>query len=378
VLHRARCLFRRTWQNECRNTCSTAAVWRSLLASQGGVPVSVGLPKMVCRESPKASFEMPRSSFPTVGDAPIRRSGPPRHRNAPWPKPWRGSRLRGFLRPRARPKPCSSLRLTVAETAVAAEGPNATHRSELRSTRRRWKMPDVTVVHRSTPRDGPDRCRASGVVPVARDLLGAVAGKLNFKALLRQRVRSVPLPLPTVKHPILPWALFPFKVPYPSPPASGEKSLSEWKTIDLSWAPQAVSKGGPGYPSSGSSGTSGRQAARTCATRFLCGRGRVRSTPVAEATGVDGGPKLIAWAPTTLEPKSRPCDVVPRSLQAGALEKRFLWPRPEEVDAFGVCPKDGVDDSCCRASRERRPTRGWVEVLSFVPAAGVVRPSWGL
>jgi hypothetical protein len=225
---------------------------------------------------------------------------------------------------------------------------------------------------------GPDRCRASGVVPVARDLLGAVAGKLNFKALLRQRVRSVPLPLPTVKHPILPWALFPFKVPYPSPPASGEKSLSGWKAIDLSWAPQAVSKGGPGYPSNGSSGTSGRQAARTCTTRFLCGRGRVRSTPVAEATGVDGGPKLIAWAPTTLEPKSRPCDVVPRSLQAGALEKRFLWPRPEEVDAFGVCPKDGVDDSCCRASRERRPTRGWVEVLSFVPAAGVVRPSWGL
>jgi hypothetical protein len=152
VLHKARCLFRRTWQNECRSTCFTAAVWRSLLASQGGVPVSVGLPKMVCRGSPKASFEMPRSSFPTVGDAPIRRSGPPRHRSAPWPKPWRGSRLRGFLRPRAWPKPRSSLRLTVAETAVVAEGPNATHRSELRSTRRRWKTPDVSVVHRGAPR----------------------------------------------------------------------------------------------------------------------------------------------------------------------------------------------------------------------------------
>jgi hypothetical protein len=36
-----------------------AAVWRSILASQVGVPVSVDLPRKSYRESPEASFGMP-------------------------------------------------------------------------------------------------------------------------------------------------------------------------------------------------------------------------------------------------------------------------------------------------------------------------------
>jgi hypothetical protein len=58
-----------------------------------------------------------------------------------------------------------------------------------------------------------DRCWRLGGYLLPGDSLDAVAGKLNFKALLRQRVRCVALPLPVVKRPILPWALFPFKVP---------------------------------------------------------------------------------------------------------------------------------------------------------------------
>jgi hypothetical protein len=65
-----------------------------------------------------------------------------------------------------------------------------------------------------------------GWVPVARSFLGRPVENLNFKAFLHQRVCNVPLPLPTVKHPILPWALFSFKVPYGSLTASVEKSFS--------------------------------------------------------------------------------------------------------------------------------------------------------
>jgi hypothetical protein len=71
-----------------------------------------------------------------------------------------------------------------------------------------------------------------GGFPVARGLLDAVAGKLSFKALLRQRVRNVRMPLPTSKRPILPWALFPFKVPYLSPLVS-MRNLFPKKGTDL-------------------------------------------------------------------------------------------------------------------------------------------------
>jgi hypothetical protein len=38
-------------------------------------------------------------------------------------------------------------------------------------------------------------------------------GAADFRALLNWRVRTVPMPLPAPRQPILPWALFPFKVP---------------------------------------------------------------------------------------------------------------------------------------------------------------------
>jgi len=41
----------------------------------------------------------------------------------------------------------------------------------------------------------------------------------DYKALLRRRVRGVASPLPAIRHPILPWALFPSKVHSRSAPA---------------------------------------------------------------------------------------------------------------------------------------------------------------
>jgi hypothetical protein len=46
------------------------------------------------------------------------------------------------------------------------------------------------------------------------------AAIIVFEALLRRRVCSAQPPLPVVAHPILPWALFPFKVPISPRPAA--------------------------------------------------------------------------------------------------------------------------------------------------------------
>jgi len=147
------------------------------------------------------------------------------------------------------------------------------------------------------------------VIPVARDLLGALAGKLSFKALLRQRVRCVSLPLPTVKRPILPWALFPFKVPYLSPAVSLEKSLSEKSNRPLNSAASGVLQGsGVSLPrfvwSVGAASRSDEH------DPLPHGRNRDGSTLTAEAVRVDDGPKPSVWAPTGPEPKFGSRDVV--------------------------------------------------------------------
>jgi hypothetical protein len=89
------------------------------------------------------------------------------------------------------------------------------------------------VVRRSVPRTVWTDAWRLGDYLLPGDSLDAEAGKLNFKALLRQRVRCAALPLPAAKRPILPWALFPFKVPHLSLPVpvgnrfpDGEQSAS--------------------------------------------------------------------------------------------------------------------------------------------------------
>jgi hypothetical protein len=68
---------------------------------------------------------------------------------------------------------------------------------------RRWCLPLVTLAAARLPARLP--------FPEAKRR-SHLAGALEFKALFRHRVRSVARPLPTGRHPILPWALFPFKV----------------------------------------------------------------------------------------------------------------------------------------------------------------------
>lgn len=112
----------------------------------------------------------------------------------------------------------------MTEITLGAEGSCEAHLSEHRSTRRHRKTPDDSwcaetrrrVVWTDAWRLG--KCLLPGIP------LDAEAGKLNFKALLHQRVRCAAQPLPVAKRPILPWALVPFKVPYlPLPVPMGNR-----------------------------------------------------------------------------------------------------------------------------------------------------------
>jgi hypothetical protein len=56
-------------------------------------------------------------------------------------------------------------------------------------------------------------CRCHAAAPQCRNT--SIQDQFDFRALLHRRVRSVSSPLPATPRPILPWASFPYKVPFP-------------------------------------------------------------------------------------------------------------------------------------------------------------------
>jgi len=118
-----------------------------------------------------------------------------------------------------------------AHHARTATATTPKRRSERRSSPGRSSMPaqrregDFTSDTREHPsRAGPtaEAANHSLARPVHR---GEPSGPFettraaDYKALLRRRVRGVASPLPAIRHPILPWALFPSKVHSRSAPA---------------------------------------------------------------------------------------------------------------------------------------------------------------
>jgi hypothetical protein len=179
-----------------------------------------------------------------------------------------------------------------------------------------------------------------------------------------------------MKRPILPWALFPFKVPFPSLPSLSGNRFPR-KAIGLWSPPQAVVTRGQNIPL--------KVHLEQCGGKPLH-----RSLPASILTEVGVGacwlPKRSATAHGRSHASGHPLSQgrSPDSTAGSAVpasrgrSRRFPWPKPKEVDAFKVCPRVSVGDSCRWAARAHQPTRRWVEGRSLVPTVGVVRPSWGL
>lgn len=105
--------------------------------------------------------------------------------------------------------------------SIPYEAASPARREEAGHTNRR---PEAPIASRPPAETGDHSPHARTAVPTREptDTVRADPSRTtraaDFKALLRRRVRCVRWPLPTTRHPILPWALFPSKVSYPPPP----------------------------------------------------------------------------------------------------------------------------------------------------------------
>jgi hypothetical protein len=169
--------------------------------------------------------------FHRVGDAPIRRSRPPRHQaqvavdrsrrrlmqhrrehQMPKRRAWQAVR---FQAKAARPAPGSANSRPVAPEGVRGEP------------------------------FGGRSCQTLRGAPLATEVaeranLSREREAANYKALLRRRVRDVAPPLPVMRHSILPWALCPLQGPSGSAPGLGFAKPGK------PWSAEALR--GPGRP----------------------------------------------------------------------------------------------------------------------------------